>query len=199
MCLKFEDGRDLNGRFCSLLRKSLSFETDEMAVSTFSEPHDIVSYIKRRYIDSGQAITSCLQDVLKAQRPRTIQESLRNIDMTVNQLVLFKNMDYLHLLTQALLDNLVIKCFRQADVEEYYLNLNKYILEDFSHSTPAASPAHHEDTGLNTSMAKILNQTESCLTEDLAKKQDFSQSYLVKKQCQLQQLQGTYAWVNLYQ
>ena len=134
-----------------------------MAVSTFSKPHDIVSYIKRRYIDSGQAITSCLQDVLKAQRPRTIQESLKNIKMTVNQLLLFKNMDYLHLLTKALLDNLVIKCFRQADVEEYYLNLNKYILEDFPHSTPAASPGHHEDTGLNTSMVQILNQTDGCL------------------------------------
>ena len=105
-----------------------------------------------------------------------------------NQLVLFKNNDYLHLLTQALLDNLVIKCFRQIDVEEYYLNLNKCLMEDFSHSTPAASPAHHDDTGLNTSMAKILNQTESCLTDDLTKKQDFFQSYLVKKQHQLQQL-----------
>ena len=130
-------------------------EADKIAVSTFSKPHDIVSYIKRKYIDSGQAITSCLQDVLNAQKPRSIQDSLKNIEVTSNQLVLFKNNDYLHLLTQALLDNLVIKCFRQTDVEEYYLNLNKCLLEDFSHSTLAASPAHHDDTGLNTYMAKI--------------------------------------------
>ena len=47
LCLKFKDGRDLDGRFCSLLRKSLSLEADKRAVSTFSKPHDIVSYIKR--------------------------------------------------------------------------------------------------------------------------------------------------------
>ena len=47
-------------------------------------------------------------------------------------------------------------------------------------------------------MTQILNETDGCLADDLTKKQDFFQSYLVKKQHQLQQLQGTYAWVNLY-
>ena len=48
-------------------------------------------------------------------------------------------------------------------------------------------------------MAQIINETGYCLIDDLTKKQDFFQSYLVKKQHQLQQLQGTYARVNLYQ
>ena len=66
LCLQIKYGKDLNGRFYSLLRKSLHLEADKIAVSTFSKRHDIVSYITRRYLDSGQAITSCLQDLLDA-------------------------------------------------------------------------------------------------------------------------------------
>ena len=68
--LKSKDGKDLDGRFCTLLRKSLHLEADMIAVSTFSKPHDIVSYIKRKYIDSRQTINSCVQGVLSAQKPR---------------------------------------------------------------------------------------------------------------------------------
>ena len=110
MASKFKDNEEYESRFSQLLRKSIKIEEDRNQTSTFIKPHEIVDYIKSKYIDSGQAIKSCLQDIINRSSPRNLIESITALEMTNNQLQLFKSLKYEYLLTHSLMDTLTLKC-----------------------------------------------------------------------------------------
>ena len=199
MASKFKDNEEYESRFSQLLRKSIKIEEDRNQTSTFIKLHEIVDYIKSKYIDSGQAIKSCLQDIINRSSPRNLNESITALELTNNQLQLFKSLKYEYLLSHSLMDTLTLKCLRPEDVEEYLKEMEEHIDHDesFYTSSPARDEEEHEDVDLNTSMKIILKNKNGKSRDNLEKKQVLFMKYLPKKLKVLKNLASAYDRVEL--
>ena len=145
---KFKDDKGNEGRFTTLIRNSLKIEADKIRAATLIDPLEIVKLIKSKYIDSGQAVKSCLKEILKRNTPKTIEESISAMELTNSQLKLFKRLGYEQLLSHPLMDNLSTKIFRQEDMELYIVALNEHLSNNEENSFLTSSPAREAENSM---------------------------------------------------
>lgn len=191
---KYKDDKSNEGRFTTMIRNSLKIESDKIRAATLIDPFEIVKLIKSKYIDSGQAVKSCLKEILKRNSPRTIEESVSAMELTCSQLKLFNRLGYSQLLSHPLMDNLCTKIFRREDMEAYILALNEYLTSNEENSFITSSPARE----VENSVMQIAHDDGDQLKDDLKLRQEFFMQYINKKIVTLKMVQGSYERANLF-
>ena len=116
-----------------MLRGSLKIEADKKATLTHLTSDEVVLYIKSQYLDSGLAIDSCFKPLLTGLKPRSAGEGIQKSRLCFGQIRLLKSMNYTHLLTQQILYRLLVTCLRERDLEEYLLELEKFLSPNLVH------------------------------------------------------------------
>ena len=189
---KFKEDKSMEGRFATLLRNSLKVEADKLRAVTCIDPLEIVKLVKNKYIDSGQAVNSCLEEVMKRSTPKNLQESITALEITNSQLKLFKSLGYLQLLNNALLDLLATKVFRSEDMEDYLVKLKIRQKEEKSFKT--SSP----ERGAESSLHIIAGDGDDRMKDDIEVMREFFMEYSEEKLDTLKSIQGSFQRANIF-
>ena len=78
LSLKFHEskaGNKIELRFTPMLRTSIKMEAEDKNIVTLLNPHEIVNFIRRQYLDFGMVIESCFNSILKSPRPRSVGDT----------------------------------------------------------------------------------------------------------------------------
>ena len=174
--------QELEARFTQMMRGSLKIKADKKATLVHLTSDEIVLYVKSQYLDSGLAIDSCFKPLLTGLKPRSTGEGIKNSRLCLGQICLLKSMSYSHLLTQQVLERLLVTCLREKDVEQYFLELEAFLSPNLV-STPMNSPRGDENLG-NVSLLNILNEGDK-IVDDIVRRREFFVDFLSKKLKQL--------------
>ena len=116
---QFEKHSDLIPLFVSQLKLSFKVEPDKTLVALFSDPQKFRIHVVNNYVSNGAVVESSLKEILELPNVTTIITSISNINTTIRVMELFISFDLESYVTDELIEQLLFKCFIDADRYEF--------------------------------------------------------------------------------